>query len=292
MRGPEREEIGKGAWLSPFTLNELLAVLFALLLLSSLLAPALIEIRVLYRQAECADNLMALGKANLLYLSDCGRFAPASSEGMLRWHGALREEPGKRPDFVRSPLRPYMKGFGAIRSCPLFSEAADASYPAPEKGGGGYGYNQNIGSLRATQSEFDLWDPRCRASGIKLSDLQTPRATVMFAETATKADEQGALDISGRFVEASMCKSYDTYNRGKPVWGTPTPTIHFRHSGTAYVAWCDGHISAESPGGSKAEWGKQGIGFIGTRANPGFVPKTPAPPPAEESPKQVEEGSP
>lgn len=263
---------------TPFTLNELLAVLFATLLLASLMAPTLIEIRALSKQAACVDNLMAIGKANLLYLSDNGRYVPASPGGPLRWHGALREEPEKPPEFSKSPLRPYLKGFGAIRSCPFFERIADESRPAPEKGGGGYGYNENIGSLRAVQREFDLWDPRCKALGVKSAELLKPRGAVMFAESASKANERGELDVSGRLVEAAFCKSYDFYNRGKPVWGTPEPSIHFRHGGMANVAWCDGHISAESPGGGKGGWSKDGIGFIGSRSNSGFVPRTPPAP--------------
>ena len=289
MRDKELEKASGKARLGHFTLNELLAVLFALLLLATLLAPTLVEIKVLYRQAECIDNLISLGRANNLYSADCGRFAPASPGTSRRWHGSLRDEQGKRPDVMTSPLRPYMKGLGsAMRPCPLFANTANASAPAPEKGGGGYGYNENVGSLRAVQAELDLWDPRCKASGILISDLPNPRGVVMFAETAAKANPQGMLDINGSFVEASMCKSYDTYNRGKPVWGTPEPTIHFRHSGKAYIVWCDGHISNGTPGGSKGDWSKEGLGFLGSRAFPNFVPRTPPQPEPEPSKKEEE----
>ena len=259
-----------------FTLNELLFIVFVFLLLASLLAPSLIEINVLYKQTSCTDNLIVLAKENMLYAEDGGHYAPASLNAQIRWHGALREDINKRPDITKSPLRPYMKGLRALRPCPLFEDIADASAPAPEKGGGGYGYNENIGSLRAVQTDYDLWEEQCRQAGILPSELSLPRGTVMFAETATKANSLGALDFSGNFVENSFCKSYDTYNRGRPAWGTPVPTIHFRHSGRALVAWCDGHISSESPGGSKDDWIKVGIGFVGTRTSPGFVPRTPS----------------
>lgn len=272
---------------APFTLNELLATLFALLLLATLVAPSLIEIKVLYRQSACIDNLILLGKANALYAADCGRFAPAAADAMHRWHGVLREEPDKLPDAVGSPLRPYTKGLGAMRACPLFEDIADASAPAPEKGGKGYGYNENVGSLRAVQTEFNLWDPRCKAAGILPSDLPSPRGVAMFVETAAKANDEGRLDMNGRFVEAAMCKSYDTYNKGRPVWGTPVPTIHFRHSGRAYVAWCDGHIGSEAPGGTKGAWGAQGLGFLGTRIQPAFLPRLPE---IAEAPQEEEAG--
>jgi len=259
----------------PFTLNELLAIAIALMLLASLAAPSLMEAKAVFKKSLCMDNLIVLSKASQLYVDAAGCYAPAASDSLLRWHGQLREDLTKRPDSTKSPLRPFMKGLKALKPCPSFESEASDSRPAPEKGGGGYGYNENIGSLRAVQTEFDLWDPRCKASGILPGDLVTPRETALFTDTATRTDGQGEVDASGSLAESAFCKSYDIYNKGRPMWGTPNPTIHFRHQGSALIAWCDGHISSESPSRSKGEWGKSSLGFVGSRTHSAFLPRRP-----------------
>ena len=56
-----------------------------------------------------------------------------------------------------------------------------------------------------------------------------------------------------------------------------SPSVHFRADGKALVAWCDGHVSAESESGSSAEInphggnaGKWRLGWFGPEDNNGW----------------------
>ncbi len=265
-----------------FTFNELLAVIAALLLIGSLAAPSIAEIGEMSRQSSCKDNLVTLARLNILYAGDCGRYAPASPGERSRWHGELPKEREGTPDASKSPFAGYLSKHERLRACPLFENVCASSPPAIEKGGRGYGYNENIGSLRAVSADFDLWTPECRRTGIAPSELQSPQKTAMFAESASKADPLGDPDVEGEIVEMAFIRSFDSYNRGRPSWGSPDPTIHFRHLGQAACAWADGHLSMEPMGASKGSWVKSRIGYIGSRSKPEFVPKTP--PPRKEEP--------
>jgi len=265
----------EGASRRCFTFNELLAVIAALLLMGSLAAPTLVEIRTMSRQSACKDSLVTMARLNILYAGDCGRYVPAASSERLRWHGELPAERSGRADFTKSPLAKYLSKHERLRACPLFEDVISLSPPAAEKGGFGYGYNENIGSQRAVSADLDMWTPECRGSGIAPSEIQSPQKTLMFAESASRADLLGDPDVNGTLVEMSFIRSFDTYNRGRPCWGSPDPTTHFRHGGQAASAWADGRLSMEPMGASKDGWPAGGIGYIGSRSKPCFVPKTP-----------------
>ncbi len=270
----ERRKNAKKAF-KAFTLNELLFALLALILLLCVVVPYLADIRRSLMQSSCVDNLMTLYKLNSLYAEDFGRYAPSAADATRRWHGELNENPAKRPDETQSPFRHYLgKRNGYFKACPAFEKVVDASVKAKERGGNGYGYNENVGSLRVVRKDLDLWDPACKAAGLAPKELGRPKDVLMFSDTATRVDGNGDPDPYGTEAENAFCVSYDTYNRGRPAWGTPEPTMHFRHGGAAMTAWCDGRISAELPQGTKGEWFKnQATGFIGTRTYPLFVPE-------------------
>jgi prepilin-type processing-associated H-X9-DG protein len=54
--------------------------------------------------------------------------------------------------------------------------------------------------------------------------------------------------------------------------GNPWPSIHFRHRGRAAVAWCDGHVSAETLARSGERWTGHQLGWFGPDDNALFDP--------------------
>jgi prepilin-type processing-associated H-X9-DG protein len=46
-------------------------------------------------------------------------------------------------------------------------------------------------------------------------------------------------------VEYSFAEPDRFLSASRVMWGSPSPSIHFRHRRRANVVWCDGHVSAE-----------------------------------------------
>ena len=94
----------------------------------------------------------------------------------------------------------------------------------------------------------------------------------MFADAAmAKADGGVEYLIEYSFVQPPY---FHDGTQVKPEWGTPMPSIHFRHNGQTNVSWCDGHVdqremSFSYPGitwyGAEPE--KWDIGWFGPEDN-------------------------
>ena len=76
----------------------------------------------------------------------------------------------------------------------------------------------------------------------QLTEIKRPEATLMFADTAFYQDNQYLIEYS--FAEPPFLVV-----NGKPDadgdYGYPSPSIHFRHYGSANVGWVDGHVEAK-----------------------------------------------
>jgi prepilin-type processing-associated H-X9-DG protein len=82
--------------------------------------------------------------------------------------------------------------------------------------------------------------------------IRNPSQTIMFTDTAFLS---GASIIEYSSTEAPVFE----------FWGSnSTPSIHFRHSGNANVAWCDGHVTIEPMGFTRTEAQRSvKIGYVG-----------------------------
>jgi prepilin-type processing-associated H-X9-DG protein len=127
-----------------------------------------------------------------------------------------------------------------------------------EEGSGGYGYN----SAYIGGSSANALQPR---SAISISN---PGKTVMFATTAF-AKKDG-------LQEYPYTEPYEWVNAKGETLGRLQPSTHFRASGRALIAWCDGHVSREKPnkatgpnyyGGNNET---RRIGWFGPEDNNGF----------------------
>ena len=233
-----------------FTLIEILVVIAIIGALVALLFPALAGVREKARATACLSNLRQLSTATFLYCNDNdGYYPPASwdlpSANLHRWHG-VRNRQNEPFKFQSSPLHRYLKT-ERIKACPTF-----ASYLTGfEAGCGGYGYNEGyVGSGRG--------DPTDRSNRpAKRGMIRNPENTLLFADCAFfRKDGEGGKLIEYSFVTEPVFEA----------WGNvaSTPTLHFRHSGKANVAWCDGHVSAEPMGFSRDGYDQHDLGYVGT----------------------------
>jgi prepilin-type processing-associated H-X9-DG protein len=174
-----------------------------------------------------------------------------------------------------SKLAPYLY-FGAgtseskIKECPTFASRWSGK-GAYELGCGAYGMNQlYIGSKEyktpiywsnavSTPSTFeDKINAECAASQ---PQVRVPEQTILFADAAAPDGNYSGKLVEYSFVvpnyytNASRYDStlYDTHP--DPNYPLDTvdlshsacPSINFRHTGNANIAWCDGHVSSEGP---------------------------------------------
>lgn len=212
-----------------FTFVELLVVIAIIGILVAVLMPALEGAKVTSRGTASASNLKQLAAANYSYAADHdGVYCPAQDQSnLVRWHGA-RTALSAPFDPTKGYLSPYLGQEGRVKVCPLFRDLLTGAQSF-EDGTGGYGYNAvYIGGTPAS-----LYQP-CR-----VSQVPRPARTVMFT-TSAYANGSGVQEYP--FCEPP----YWPGGNGTLTGSRPSPTVHFRYRGQALVAWCDGHVSAES----------------------------------------------
>lgn len=221
-----------------FTLIEVMVVIGIIALLLSMLLPGLAAAREQARGIVCRSNIRQLALANDYYASDNGGvYVPGAADfvkNLHRWHGQ-RERLSEPFDARRGPLVAYLGQDGAIRQCPTFpADQIAAESGGFERGNGGYGYNNAfVGvQLKAHSSgEYTVSNDR---AGANVRWIQRPHETVMFTDSGFAA--RGLIEYS--FCEPRYLPSYPTIRA--------TPSIHFRHRKLANVAWCDGHVDAQT----------------------------------------------
>lgn len=259
-----------------FTLIELLVVISIIGLLIAILLPALGSARGSARTSVCASNIRQLAIANTAYSVDHeSRYVPAAARffdgsgtngdygNLDRWHGR-RDSTSEPFDPERGPLWPYF-GTDELKQCPEFNRDAfdDAGF---ESGNGGYGYNRAYVGIDTPNAKADgsiQADALASMFAARADWFAKPSETVMFADSAF------AQPMPTRVIEYSFAEP--------PKLGVNNAdaSTHFRHRGTANVAWLDGHVSSEALsftrpniyGVSKDDHESLNIGWFGPEDN-------------------------
>lgn len=254
-----------------FTLIELLVVVAVVGVLIGLLLPALGRARVAARLVECASAVRLIAIINDLHAQDHDdRYMPAAAgihgQNLERWHGRRRAT-GAPFELRGSALGKYLEAGSesGLRACPEFGAAmADLSERGRgfERGCGGYGYNAAFVGAERHEVAKGIWEVSSDRQGSRRSRFRGPAATVGFADAALAADEV----IEYSFIEPAVWPQWPEFR--------PDPSTHFRHGGSASVAWLDGHVTSEerrhweSSGSYPLSPGDVGIGWFGeTRDN-------------------------
>lgn len=244
-----------------FSLVELLITTAILALLAGLLLPALGSAREKGRAAMCVSNLRQLHLAATLYANEnddrCVLGAEEFLVNLKRWHG-VRTSASQPFDPARGPLVAYLGRSGVIKQCPSLRTPLGGASNDPrffERGCGGYGYNMTY--LGSCPGDWNY------TRSVRRSDILHPESTVMFAD-AGLAYPDGCIEYS--FIEPPY---WADASGVREDWGSPVPSVHFRHSGRANAVWCDGHVSSESmsrTGGSNVYGGdsaRHRLGWFG-----------------------------
>lgn len=240
-----------------FTLIELLVVVAILAVLISILLPTLGRAKDVARATLCKTNLAGLARANMMYADDNGaHYVPAASDilsstspNLHRWHGT-RPNPSAAYDPQAGPMAKYLGQGGKIKKCPTFRDfRTEAKVNAYESGSGGYGYSDLYIGSEFLDKGFYLDSPG-QLSGCKEEAVRNPGETVMFTDAAM-CQGKGV----GYYTEESFSMSYyGLGSDGKLDTGrTRDPSIHFRHNGSANVAWADGHATGRDDFFSKRQ---------------------------------------
>jgi len=220
------------------TLVELLIVITLIGLLLCVMLPAVSSAIDLARAVDCKSNLRQLAFAVRLYTKDSGGLYPPAwviqGSGSRGWCGGYHSgADGPTMDVTESPLWPYL-GDKRVLRCASYTPAA-LKYAASGEISG-YGINSQY------VAGDPVSDPNDGAAGMSsyarpaaVTEIRHPDQTVLLADC-------------GRVKKGVVTEEFFIWPLTKPGSKTRNAaTIHFRHSGQANAAFCDGHVEEMEP---------------------------------------------
>ncbi|MFA6567423.1 MAG: type II secretion system protein [Victivallales bacterium] len=256
----------KSCPLSGFTLIELLVVIAIIAILAGMLLPALKNARDMAKTIVCVNNERQVASGISYYVQDSNDFFPpfvnAADETANYWRWTSRivkdyDIPGptflcpSRPDHLVAGASNLMrwsnaKAYGAIKTVYFWQ------FPS-------YGYN----TFYIGTNWIDGGGPNTPPA--KLTEIATPSATVLLAESAThERNASTLLEAGGQAVYSAY------YTPGNGSVARPV------HGLQCVIAWVDGHVSpvsASLPSGEGAYQSLYGTDRLGARNTPSGTSK-------------------
>ncbi len=210
--------------LKAFTLIELLVVIAIIAILAAILFPVFAQARIKAQQTTCLSNLKQTALGFSMYTQDYDQTYPMAVyynsdytletawDYTITWNQqfkVVKLQPGLIGAYTKS---------NAVSSCP--SNEIKEQWGRPYSG---YAYNTSYIGCIPDPPEFR--QPAAE------STIAQPSDTVLLADSAMLS---GGSRAGNNYLRAPLDVFY----------GYTGPNVHFRHLGTATVAYCDGHAKS------------------------------------------------
>ncbi len=271
-----------------FTLIELLVVIAIIATLIALLLPAVQAAREAARRTSCRNRMKQLVLALHNYADTYGEtMMPYVIEDTMRmnyfrtfsggqgtaqfWFGTVNYDepnPNRQLDFTRGPLAKYMETNYTAFQCPNFgpSQMDSVRFGKPATG---FAFN---GHYLSRSSGVEWLPPTWAAQPSRQPATRKFRDIAALSRTIAFADSAGVFCVDFSCTTSELRENW--------ILEPPShdfPTVHFRHSGSANVAFLDGHVETWGHGwkapafGDVARMKREQLGYVGNRiTDPAF----------------------